>query len=102
MVLNVAITIFVVSLTDACLTVVYCSATYSKFGADFGLYHAVHIAVQNGELQSRQLQRAYKLIVFAVIGLLMFKAVYWIHWQSFIVREVYGFNDCPAPVRSVT
>ena len=31
----------------------------------------------------------------------MFEAVYGIHWQGFIVREVYGFNDSSAPVRSV-
>ena len=43
----------------------------------------------------------YKLIVFTVIRLFLFKAVYGIHWQSFIIRKVYGFNDSSAPVRSV-
>ena len=31
----------------------------------------------------------------------MFEAVYGIHWQGFIVCKIYGFNDSPAPVRSV-
>ena len=32
----------------------------------------------------------------------MFKAIHGIHWQSFIVRKVNGFNDSSAPVQSVT
>lgn len=39
--------------------------------------------------------------MFAVIGLFMFKAVYWIHRQRFVVRKVNGFNDSSTPIRSV-
>ena len=41
-----------VSLSYACLTVVYRAATYSKFRAHFGLSHPVHIAVEYCEFQS--------------------------------------------------
>ena len=51
---------------------------------------------------AEELQCAYKLIVFAVIGLFLFKAVHGIHWQSLRVCKIYGFDDSPAPVRSVT
>lgn len=32
----------------------------------------------------------------------MFKAVDGIHRQSLVIRKVYGFNDSPAPVWSIT
>ena len=35
----------VVSLSDTCLAVVYCTATNTELGADFGLYHPVHATV---------------------------------------------------------
>ena len=31
----------------------------------------------------------------------MFKAIHGIYWQCLIIREVNGFNDSSAPVRSV-
>ena len=40
----------VVSLTDACFSAVDPASADAELGADFGLYHAVHIAVQNGKL----------------------------------------------------
>ena len=42
----------IVPLADACFSVVYRSATYSEFGTDFRLPHAVHIAIQDGKFQS--------------------------------------------------
>ena len=92
----------IVSLSDACFTVVYCSAAYSEFCTDFGLSHTVHIAVQYGKFQCGKLQVLYKLIIFAVIRLFVFKAIHGIHRQSLIIRKVYGFDDCSSPVRSVT
>ena len=41
----------IVSLSYACFAVVYRASADAEFGADFGLSHAVHIAVQNGEFQ---------------------------------------------------
>ena len=35
----------VISLTDTCLAVVYRASADAEFGADFGLSHAVHVAV---------------------------------------------------------
>ena len=40
--------------------------------------------------------------MLAVIGLFLFKAVDGIHRQRLVIREVYGFDDSPAPVRSIT
>lgn len=39
----------VISLTDACLAVVDRTSADTKFGADFGLPHTVHIAVQDSK-----------------------------------------------------
>ena len=41
----------VISLADTCLTGIYLVSSDAEFGADFGLHHAVHVAVQNGKLQ---------------------------------------------------
>ena len=35
----------VVSLPDACFAVIDCPSADTEFGADFGLSHAVHVAV---------------------------------------------------------
>ena len=32
----------------------------------------------------------------------MFKTVHGIHWQCFVIRKIYGFDNCSSPVRSVT
>lgn len=40
----------IVSLPDACLVVVDRTSADAEFGANFGLYHTIHIAVQNGKL----------------------------------------------------
>lgn len=40
----------IISLTDACFSAVDPASADAELGADFGLYHAVHIAVQNGKL----------------------------------------------------
>ena len=40
--------------------------------------------------------------IFAVIRLLVFKAVHGIHGQSLIVCKINGFDDSTTPVRSVT
>ena len=42
----------IVPLSDTRFPVVYGSATDAQFRAHFGLPHAVHIAIQNGEFQS--------------------------------------------------
>lgn len=36
----------VISLTDACLAVVYRASSDAEFGTDFGLHHAIHIAIK--------------------------------------------------------
>lgn len=43
----------VISLTDACFAVIDSSSAGTEFGADFGLSHSVHIAVQYGNFQRR-------------------------------------------------
>ena len=45
----------IVPLTDACLAGIYRASADTEFGADFGLPHAVHIAVQDGKFQCGQL-----------------------------------------------
>ena len=42
----------IISLTNTCLSVIDSSSADTEFSTDFGLYHSVHIAVQNGEFQS--------------------------------------------------
>lgn len=42
----------VISLTNACLAVVDRTSSNAEFGAHFGLYHSVHIAIQDGKFQS--------------------------------------------------
>ena len=54
-------------MTDACLAVVYRASPYAEFGTDFGLSHAIHIAVQNSKFQRRELQGIHKSIIFRVI-----------------------------------
>ena len=83
----------IVSLTDACLMVVYRASADAEFGADFGLSHTIHIAVQDGKLQRGELQGFYKFVVFRVIRLFLFKAVDEIHWQRLIIREVKVYNS---------
>ena len=92
----------VVSLPDACFAVIDCPSADAEFGADFCLLHTVHIAIEYGKLQSGELQGVYKLIVFRVICLLLFKTIHWIHRQRFVVREVYGFNDSTTPISPIT
>ena len=92
----------VISPADACFAGIYFASADAEFGADFRLPHTVHITVQDCKFQCGEPQCAYKFVVFRIIGLFAFKAVYGIRWQSFIVREVYGFNDSPAPVWSIT
>ena len=43
----------IISLTDTCFSAVDPASADAEFGANFGLHHAVHIAVQNGKFQSR-------------------------------------------------
>ena len=57
----------VISLTDACLAVIYCASSDAEFGTDFGLHHAIHIAIKYGKLQRRELQGIHKSIIFRVI-----------------------------------
>ena len=45
----------IVSLTDACFSAVDPASADTKFCADFGLHHTVHIAVQDSQFQSRKL-----------------------------------------------
>ena len=35
----------VISFADTCLARIYLSSADTEFGADFGLYHSVHVAV---------------------------------------------------------
>ena len=42
-----------VSFADAGFTEIYSTSAYSEFGADFGLHHAAHVTIQNGNLQCR-------------------------------------------------
>ena len=42
----------IVPLTDACLAGIYRASADTEFGADFGLPHAVHIAVEYCKFQS--------------------------------------------------
>ena len=42
----------IVPLSDAHFPVIDSTSADTKFGADFGLLHAVHIAIQNSEFQS--------------------------------------------------
>ena len=62
--------------------------------------HAVHIAIQYGEFQCGELQGVDKFVVFAVICLLLFKAVDRIHRQRLVIRKIYVF-DCAASVGAV-
>ena len=87
-------------MADTCFAGINFASADTEFRTDFGLHHAVHVAVQNGEFQRGEPQRSYKFIVLAVIGLFLL-AVDGIHRKSLIIREVYGFNDSPAPVRPV-
>ena len=64
----------------------------AEFGADFGLSHAIHIAVQDSEFQSGEFQCIHKFVIFCVICLFLFKAVYGIHWQRPVVRKIYVFD----------
>ena len=43
----------IISPTDTCFSAVDPASADAEFGANFGLHHAVHIAVQNGKFQSR-------------------------------------------------
>ena len=45
----------VISLTDACLAVIDRTSADTEFGADFGLHHSVHVAVQDRKLQCGEL-----------------------------------------------
>ena len=49
-----------ISFSDACFAMIDSSSAYSEFRADFGLSHAVHIAVQNSRFQSGKFWCAYK------------------------------------------
>ena len=40
----------VISPADACLAGIYLASADAELGTYFGLYHAVHIAVQHGKL----------------------------------------------------
>lgn len=42
----------IVPLADACFPVIDSTSADSEFRTYFGLLHAVHIAIQNGEFQS--------------------------------------------------
>ena len=42
----------VISLTDACFSAIDRASADTELCTDFGLYHSVHIAVQNSEFQS--------------------------------------------------
>ena len=42
----------IVPLADARFPVIDSTSADAEFGADFGLPHAVHIAIQDGEFQS--------------------------------------------------
>ena len=89
-----------VSFADAGFTEIYSTSAYSEFGADFRLYHAVHVAVQDCKFQRGQMQFFDKFIIFGIIRLLVFKTIDGIHWQCLIIRKVYGFDDRSPPVRS--
>ena len=82
-----------ISLPNTCFAVVYRASADAEFGADFGLSHTIHIAVQDGKLQRGELQGFYKFVVFRVIRLFLFKAVDGIHWQRLIIREVKVYNS---------
>ena len=75
---------------------VYRASADTELGADFGLSHSVHIAVQYGEFQCGELQGVDKFVVFAVIRLFVFKTIYGIHGQSLVICKVYGLNDFAA------
>ena len=68
-----------VPLPNACFSMIDRPSADVKLGADFRLTHPVHVAGQNGKFQFGNLQCFQKYIIFAVIGLPMFKAVYGIH-----------------------
>ena len=75
---------------------VYRASSDAEFRADFGLHHAVHIAVQNSEFQSGELQGIHKSIIFRVIrficGLATIAAV--------DVRENYANLSLPKEANS--
>ena len=87
----------IISSADTCFAVIYSSSADTEFGTDFSLPHAVHIAIQYGEFQCGELQGVDKFVVFAVICLLLFKAVDRIHRQRLVIRKIYVF-DCAASV----
>ena len=45
----------IISLADARLAMVDSPSADAEFGADFALYHAVHVAIQNGKFQCGEL-----------------------------------------------
>ena len=45
----------VISLADTCLTRIYLASADAEFGADFRLYHSVHVAVQDCKFQCGEL-----------------------------------------------
>ena len=82
----------ITSLSDACFSMVDRVSADAEFGADFGLSHSVHIAVWNSKLQFCQAQGFDKCIVFVVIRLFFFKAVYGIHRQCLVTVKINVWN----------
>ena len=79
---------------------VYRTSIDAEFGADFSLPHTVHVAVQNGKFQSGEFQCIHKFVIFCVICLFLFKAVYGIYRQCLVVRKIYVF-DCAVSVGAI-
>ena len=87
----------IVPLADARFSAVDPASADAEFGADLRLHHAVHITVQNGEFQSGKMQGFYNGIMFAEIGLLLFKAIHGIHGQRLVIGKInvirlFGFS----------
>ena len=77
-----------VFVTDAVFSVADAAASDSKLCDDFRTYHAPQYAVQYSKFHFVQMHCIQDCIYFAIICLLVLKAVYGIHGKSFIVRKI--------------
>ena len=91
----------VVTIPYTCFSVIDGSSSYTQLRTYCGLLHSVHVAVQNCKLQCGELQCFNQCVVFCIIRLFLFKAVYGIHRQCLVIGKVYVFDDSVS-VGSVT
>lgn len=83
----------IVTIPYTCFSVIDGSSSDTQLCAYCGLLHSVHVAVQNCKLQCGELQCFNQCVVFRVIRLFLFKAVYGIHRQCLVIGKVYVFDD---------